>query len=118
MNSISKYFISEKAAFPFKSDYKHTFNLIVDHAGYSFQVHLFKEGEQVGWIRDMGSGFVEISLPEYTNMDVHISKMFNIGKLKFFANASGRNLLKDDEILLQGLAIRDRRYYFTVGTQY
>ena len=115
---VSKYFISEKAAFPFKSDYKHTFNLIVEHAGYSLQVHLFKEGEQVGWIRDMGSGFVEVSLPEYTNMDVHISKMFSIGKLKFFANASGRNLLKDEEILLQGLAIRDRRYYFTVGTQY
>jgi outer membrane receptor protein involved in Fe transport len=115
---ISKYFISEKAAFPFKSDYKHTANFIVEHAGYSLQIHLFKEGEQVGWIRDTSGGFAEISLPVYTNMDFHLSKTFSIGKLKFFANASGRNLLKDEDVMLLGLAIRDRRYYVTVGTQY
>ena len=115
---VSKYFISEKAAFPYKSDYKHTFNFIVDHAGYSVQAHLFKEGEQVGWLRQYGGDFAEVALPDYVNLDLHLSKTFQLGRLKLFANLSGRNLLDDEEIVLQGLAMRDRRYYLTVGAQY
>jgi hypothetical protein len=49
---------------------------------------------------------------------VHLSKTFQLGRLKLFANASGRNLLNDDTTILQGLAIRDRRYYLTMGAQY
>ena len=115
---ISRYFISEKSAFPFKSDFKRTMNLTVDHAGFSFQVHWFKEGEQVGWFRQQDGYFAEISLPEYSNIDLHLSKTFHIGKLKLFANASGRNLLDDGEMLLMGLMIRDRRFYVTLGAQY
>ena len=115
---LSRYFISEKAAFPFKSDFNSTLNFIVDHAGYSFQMHRFKEGEQVGWLRQQNGRFAEIALPDYSNLDMHMSKTFRIGKLKLFANASGRNLLNDDKVVLQGLAIRDRRFYLTVGAQY
>lgn len=115
---MSRYFISEKAAFPFKSDFKHTLNFIIDHAGYSFQIHWFKEGEQAAWIRQVNGPLAETTLPEYSNLDVHLSKTFGIGKLKLFANVSGRNLLYEDEVILQGIAIRDRRYYITVGTQY
>ena len=115
---LSRYFISEKSAFPFKSDFKRTMNLSIDHAGFAFQVHWFKEGEQVGWFRQQDGYFAEISLPEYSNIDVHLSKTFHIGKLKLFANVSGRNLLDDGEMLLLGLMIRDRRYYVTLGTQY
>jgi hypothetical protein len=115
---VAKYYISEKAAFPYKSDYKHTVNFMLDHAGYSLQVHLFKEGEQSGWIRQSSGSFAEIALPEFTNMDVHLSKTFQLGRLKLFANASGRNLLNEDTTILQGLAIRDRRYYLTMGAQY
>lgn len=115
---ISRYFISEKAAFPFKSDFKRTLNFIVDHAGYAFQIHWFKESEQVGWIRQRDGRFAEITLPDYPNLDMHISKTFQIGKLKLFANASGRNLLNVDEVVLEGIAIRDRRIYLTVGAQY
>ena len=115
---MSRYFISEKAAFPFKSDFKRTLNFIVDHAGYSFQIHWFKEGEQAGWVRQKNGHFAEIVLPDYSNLDLHLSKAFQLGKLKLFANASGRNLLYEDEVVLQGLAIRDRRFYLTVGAQY
>ncbi len=127
---LSKYFISEKATFPFKSDFKRTVNFIIDHAGYSFQLHWFKEGEQAGWIRQHLSqitepillddfiSFAEITLPDYSNLDLHLSKTFPIGKLKLFLNFSGRNLLDDDQVLLQGLAIRDRRFYLTLGAQY
>jgi outer membrane receptor protein involved in Fe transport len=115
---MSRYFISEKAAFPFKSDFKRTLNITVDHAGYSFQLYLFREGEQTGWLRQPDGRFAEVTLPDYANLDLHLSKSFAFGKLKLFANASGRNLLNDREVVLQGLALRDRRFYLTVGAQY
>jgi len=126
---LSKYFISEKAAFPFKSDFKRVMNLMVNHAGYAFQLHWFKEGEQAGWIREqpgesgeLDTGnlppFVEVTLPAYSNLDLHLSKKFQIWNFKLFLNLSARNLLKDDSMELQGLTIRDRRFYITLGVQY
>lgn len=119
---LSRYFISEKAAFPFKADSKFTLTLNVDHAGYSFQAHWFKEGEQVGWLRQRLPGtplfrFAEIPIEGHANLDLHLGKEFELGKLKLCANASGRNLLNDD-LFLQGLALRDRRFYLTMGAQY
>ena len=116
---LSRYFISDKSVFPFKSDFKGTLNLNIDHAGYALQIFLFKEGEQVALIRKANSStFDEIPLRAYTNLDVHLSKKFEISKIKLFANASGRNLLRDDDTDLSGLTIRDRRFYLTVGAQY
>lgn len=114
---LSNYNISEKAAFPFKYDTKKIANLMLDHAGYSFMLHWFHEGEQTGWIRELSGNFTEVVLPKYMNMDVHLSKTFQIGKLSLFGNFSVRNLLNDDTVL-QGLALRDRRYYLTFGFQY
>ena len=62
--------------------------------------------------------FLPVTLPEYTNMDVHLSKSFEILKLKLFVNFSGRNVLRDDQAKLEGLTIRDRRLYVTFGLQY
>jgi outer membrane receptor protein involved in Fe transport len=127
---LSIYNISEKAAFPFKSDYKRTMNFTIDHAGYSFQIYWFKEGEQVAWVRRFQSvqdlpespnfteNFAQVVLPDYTNLDVHLSKTFEIGNFEIFLNVSGRNLLNDDDVELQGLSIRDRRFYVTFGAQY
>ena len=113
----SLYSISEKAAFPFKSDKKYIINILLDHAGYSFQLHCFKESDQLGWVRDLNGGFSEVSLPGYSNIDIHLSKMFEFYKFKILANFSGRNLL-DDDTSIEGLALRDRRFYFTIGIQY
>jgi len=114
---VSRYFISNKAAFPFKSDAKATLNLRINHAGYGLQLHLFKESEQVGWIRQYPLGFVEVGLPGQTNLDFYLSKTFEFGKLKLMGNAAGRNLL-NRTVELSGLTIRDRRFYLTVGIQY
>jgi len=114
---LSYYDISEKAAFPFKYDMKRIFNLMIDHAGYSFLFHWFKEGKQFAWMRQLSGEFSEITLPEYANIDIHLSKTFRLWKLKLFGNFSIRNLL-DDDYELEGLALRDRRYYVTVGLQY
>jgi len=115
---ISRYFISERAAFPFKSDHKATLRFSVDHAGYSFQLFGFVESEQTALLRQQGNRFTEVTLPDYRNLDLHFSKSLEIGGIKVFANASIRNVLNDDDVALVGLAIRDRRFYLTLGAQY
>lgn len=124
---LSRFFIDDRATFPFKAEMKRTLNLIVDHAGYSFQAHWFKEGEQIGRLRLVKAEhqgtptqceFADIILPTFSNLDLHLSKNFSLGKLKLFANASGRNLLNNSEVVLEGIAIRDRRVYLTIGAQY
>jgi hypothetical protein len=113
----SRYFISEKAAFPFKYDQKGTLDVKMDHNGYAFQVHFFIEGEQVGWIREYSGEFTEVALPAHANMDLHFSKIFEIYGFKLMANFSIRNLF-DDDVQLSGLALRDRRFYLTFAIQY
>ncbi len=120
----SKYFITDKAVFPFKSDVKRTLTINVDHAGYGLQLFWFHEGDQIGLLRTTGTTaargepFSRVTLPDWTNLDVHFSKRFEIAGVKLFGNASGRNLLNDEDIVLEGIAIRDRRYYLTLGVQY
>jgi len=114
---ISRYQISAKAAFPFKSDYKNIVNLLLDLSNYHFQFHWFKEGAQVGVIRTSSGNFVEKSIPGYTNIDLHLNKAYNLKYVKLFANFSARNLL-DTELDIEGIALRDRRFYLTFGIQY
>jgi outer membrane cobalamin receptor len=115
---LSKYSITEQAAFPFKSDTKQIVNIDLDHAGYSFQFHWFVESAQAGWIRDTRSSeFRVLSLPAQTNIDIHAGKAFEIYKFKLLVNFSARNLIHDDT-RLAGIAIRDRRFYISFGVQY
>ena len=114
---FSRYFISDKSAFPFKSDLKFTGDILIDYAGFYFQFHWFKENEQVGFARNVDGQFLEAVLPEYYNIDLHIKKSFKLYNFKFFGNFSVRNLL-DDKTELAGLALRDRRFYVTFGVQY
>ncbi len=114
---LSKYFISDKAAFPFKSDLKFTADMHVEHAGFNGQVHAYYLSEQSGWVVGRDDVFYEIPLPGYTNLDLHIGKIFELDPLKLFADFSIRNLF-DNKTLLSGFALRDRRFYLTVGIQY
>ena len=118
--AVSSYDISDLAAFPFKYDSKLIANLIIDHAGYSFQVHWFKESEQVGLLLDYDdTEFARqgLILPEYSNIDLHFGKIFEIWQFKLFGNFTVRNLL-DTEFDLAGIAIRDRRFYVSIGFEY
>jgi len=54
----------------------------------------------------------------FIQLKTAVSKAFEIRRLKLFANASARNLLNEDGVVLQGLALRDRRFYLTMGAQY
>jgi hypothetical protein len=115
---ISRYFISEKSAFPFKSESKRTLGLLIDHAGYSLHVFHFAESEQIGLLRQLDGTYAETALPSFDNLDVHASTFFTVGQVKLFVNVSLRNLLGSDDVVLSGLALRDRRYYLTAGIQY
>ena len=112
----ARYNPSDRLAFPFKAEMKTTLDISIDHRGYGFLLHLFKEGEQLGWVRYASGELVELSLDGYTNLDLHLSKEFHLFKFKLIGNVSVRNLLKDDADLI-GLAIRDRRFYLTMGVE-
>lgn len=113
----SRYYFSDRSAFPFKYDRKLVYNIMLDQAGYSLQFHVFKEGEQIARLRNRNGGFSEVRVPGFTNMDLHFGKAFRINQVKLILNASLRNLL-DDDFTLEGLPLRERRYYLTLGLQY
>jgi outer membrane cobalamin receptor len=115
---LSRYFISERSAFPFKSESKRTLSLTVDHAGYAIQLFHFSESEQVGLLRQIDGGWSEVELPDFQNLDIHASKHFSLAGARLFVNVSLRNILDSDDVVLSGLAIRDRRYYITAGFQF
>ncbi len=114
----SRYFFSDPATFPFKYDRKLTLNVFLDHGGYSLRLHAFREGEQIAKIRsnDPG-GFSEQRIPAYTNLNVYFGKTFEFHRFNLILNLSARNLL-DDDFALEGLTLRDRRYYVTLAVQY
>lgn len=115
---LSRYFISERSAFPFKSESKRTLSLTIDHAGYALQVFHFAESEQVGLLRQVEGGWSEVELPAFQNLDIHASKHFTLAGARLFVNLSLRNILDSEDVVLSGLAIRDRRYYVTAGFQF
>lgn len=116
--AFSRYFVTEKAVFPFKADVKRSVGLSVDHEGYSFKIFWFFEGDKIAWLRQPDNNFRQVPLPSYSNLDMHLGKSFRLSGLKLFANLSGRNLLNDDGEELEGLAFRDRRIYLTIGAEY
>jgi outer membrane cobalamin receptor len=115
---ISRYFISNQSAFPFRSESKRTMGVRVDHAGYSLHILYFTEGEQTGLLRQPDGQYAEILLPAFDNLDLHAGTVFDMGGFRLFFNVSLRNILNADDFLLSGLALRDRRYYLTAGIQY
>ncbi len=115
--AASYYDISEKAAFPLKSDTKFTAQLAYEVNEYLFKLYWFKYSEQTGWFRDTQNRFFEVDLPGYDNIDVHFSKIFRIADWYLRFNASAQNILSDDTVL-NGIAIRDRRYYVGFEVRY
>lgn len=108
---ISSYDISDKAAFPLKSDSKMTANISYQYSGYNVEVAYFKMGEQVAWLRDLSNNLYETILPSNTNINLHFSKYWQVYNFDIGLNFSLMNLLNDNN-KLNGLIINDRRYYF------
>ena len=115
---LARYDIPEKAAFPFKSENKVTLDLRIDHTGFAFNAFIFRESDQVGWSRLGVNEFAEITLPGRTDLDLHLSKNIPFHSFELLSSLSARNLLAADDAELSGLALRDRRFYLTLGLQY
>ncbi|MCR4439510.1 MAG: TonB-dependent receptor [bacterium] len=112
-----QYFISERAAFPFHSEATRSLAAELHHAGYAVRVRWFAEGEQEGWIRDGSGGMAQLILPARTDLDLHASKTWQLWRVRLSLSVSLRNLL-NDRVVLEGLALRDRRYYLTAAVEY
>ena len=75
------------------------------------------ESEQIGWFRDLRGFLAAAELPAYSNIDLHLGKEFDLDFMKVNLTFSARNIL-DDDTVLYGIAIRDRRYYMSFGLVY
>ncbi len=120
--SYIKYIIPDKAAFPFKPESKLTSKLVFDFKGLNIDLIYYKESRRAGWIINYisdnnGMALQELILEKYGNIDVHIKKTIELWRLKCFLSASGRNLI-NNSLALQGIAIRDRRFYLTIGVEF
>lgn len=113
---LSRYFISERAAFPFKVDSKRTFSLKIDHAGYRIQVFWFYEGNQYGWVRTTAGLYESVEIPAFSNVDFYAGKTFELGRLRLNLNLTLRNL-RSDPYTLEGLSLRDRRYMAVLAAE-
>ncbi|MBC7187751.1 MAG: TonB-dependent receptor [Calditrichaeota bacterium] len=112
-----QYFISERAAFPFHSEATRSLAAELHHAGYAVRVRWFGEGQQEGWVRDGSGGIAQVILPARTDLDLHASKTWQLWRMRLSLSLSLRNLL-NDRVVLEGLALRDRRYYLTAAVEY
>jgi outer membrane cobalamin receptor len=115
--AFSQFSISEKEAFPFRSDQKLTGNITIHYRGYKLRLHAFSESEQIGWVQNSEGALSQVTLKEYNNIDLHFYKSIELWRTDFFLSISGRNLLPREDLLLRGLSLRDRRFYVTLGTQ-
>ena len=109
---FSKYNFSDLSAFPFRSNFKITTSITSKWKYFSIGTRWFYEGKQLGFVKVPGKGFNEIELPKFTNYDIFCTMNIKIGKSKGQLSFSGRNL-KNNEISVNGLLLRDTRKYLT-----
>jgi outer membrane receptor protein involved in Fe transport len=114
--NYSKNLIDDKTAFPFKLESKITADLGYNWEYFSARMVWFKESERTGIIYYPNEGLKEIKLDEFANLDVHVEGSIPVWRTKLFCAFSGRNLL-GGELIKEGIAIRDRRFYVTLGIE-
>ncbi len=114
---ISSYNISDKAAFPLKSDLKIVANAYLELERYNLQANWFHSSEQIGWFRNGANNLQQQSIPGFSNINLYLSTEVKLWQSKLQLTLSGINLLSD-ATKLNGLAIHDRRYYIGLGIKY
>ncbi|MBN2278950.1 MAG: carboxypeptidase-like regulatory domain-containing protein [Candidatus Marinimicrobia bacterium] len=114
--NYNKNMIDDKAAFPFKLESKATINAMLLFNHLTINVTGFRESERTGIIYDPEQGLKEIKLEPFANVDFHMEGNFNLWRTNWSCAFSARNLL-GGELLQEGIAIRDRRYYITFGVE-
>ncbi len=108
--------IDDKSAFPFKLTSKFSSDLSLNCNYLSTRLVWFNESQRTGIIYYPKEGLKEIKLKDFSNLDVHIRANVDIWRTNLFCAFSARNLL-GGELIKEGIAIRDRRFYITLGIE-
>jgi len=117
--SISRYFIDDKMAFPFKPTKKIISGLTINYKSLHFNMQFFQESGSIGLVVNEinNDGILKIEnmeLGSFEGLDIQFKKNFNIWKVKTYISISGKNIL-DDQVIFEGIAIKDRRFYLSGG---
>ncbi len=115
--TLADYDISEKAAFPLKSDFKLTAGAFFRWRDFGAQIRWFSANEQVGWFRGQDGSFSELRLKPFSNVNLHLSQKLSLWHIRSRLILSAQNLISD-KTELNGLAIRDRRFYMALELKY
>ena len=119
--STSRYFIDNKLAFPFKPTEKLVTGLIIDYDSFNFSLQFSHESGSMGLVVDEINNdrvliLQEMKLGSYEGLDIQLKKEFNLWKLKTYLSISGKNIL-NDQVVLEGIALKDRRFYLSGGIE-
>lgn len=114
--SYARYWFADRLAFSFKPDQKLnlTFNYITQY--FNTEIVWFTESERYGNLYYQGE-VIAISLPKFSNVDLHIKYSFPIWRTRMTLSLSGRNLLSRAKTL-EGIAVRDRRIYLSGAIEF
>jgi hypothetical protein len=115
--AYSRYWFTDIVAFPFQPDRKFSSGITFQLLGFSVDLIWFWETRRTGAVVDKQGVFQEIELPEFNNVDLHVKKTFTLWKLTGFGSVSGRNIFSTEKAL-EGIALRDRRLYLTLGVEF
>ncbi|MEA1986269.1 MAG: TonB-dependent receptor plug domain-containing protein [Candidatus Marinimicrobia bacterium] len=120
--SLSKYFIDDMLAFPFKPTDKISANFSILYHSLTFNINYFKESGSIGLIVDNidDNGILELkelTLDSFSSLDMQIKKEFTLWRLKTYLAFSGKNIL-NDKLIMEGIALKDRRFYITGGIEF
>lgn len=83
---------------------------------FSLNIIWFQESERVGLIYYPDEGVKEVRLDDFSNLDLHVEGNFDLWRTNMFCGFSARNML-GGELVNEGIAIRDKRYYLTFGIE-
>ncbi len=112
--NYNRYMIEDKTAFPFKAESKLSTSLSMRFKNISLKTIWFKESERTGIVYSPIDGLTDIVLDKFDNIDIHLETSVQLWRTKILCAFSGRNLL-GGELIKEGIAIRDKRYYLTFG---
>lgn len=106
--------ISDPRVFQFKPEKKATFNLSVQHKGFSFWGNIFYEGRQTALLLVQGR-VIPAELPSRWDVDLAVRQSYRWRSVKGFVAISLNNLRNSGASDPTGLFLRDRRWYVTFG---
>ncbi len=120
--SASKYFIENKLAFPFKPTSKLATGLIIAPKMFNFSIQFFHESGSMGlFVNEINNNGVlilkKMEMDSFKSLDIQLKKEFKLWRFNTYISVSGKNIL-NDKMVLEGIALKDRRFYLSGGIEF